>query len=100
MTATFAEAMETQEAGIIIAEIKSNPEWMKAACEQMGEKLASLYLSLADSWTKKGQPQQAIYYLEKTIQTFPGTKYAESAQVRLAQLLGPSIRAVELKNNK
>jgi len=100
MTATFAEAMETQEAGIIIAEIKSNPEWMKAACEQMGEKLASLYLSLADSWTKKGQPQQAIYYLEKTLQTFPGTKYAEAAQVRLAQLLGPSIRAVELKNNK
>jgi thioredoxin-related protein len=100
MTATFAEAMETQEAGIIIAEIKSNPEWMKAACEQMGDKLANLYLSLADSWTKKGQPQQAIYYLEKTIQTFPGTKYAESAQVRMAQLLGPSIRAVELKNNK
>jgi thioredoxin-related protein len=100
MTATFAEAMETQEAGIIISEIKSNPEWMKAACEQMGEKLANLYLSLADSWTKKGQPQQAIYYLEKTIQTFPGTKYAESAQVRLAQLLGPSIRAVELKTNK
>jgi len=100
MTATFAEAMETQEAGIIVAEIKSNPEWMKAACEQMGNKLANLYLSLADSWTKKGQPQQAIYYLEKTIQTFPGTKYSESAQVRLAQLLGPSIRAVELKNNK
>lgn len=100
MTATFAEAMETQEAGIIIAEIKSNPEWMKTACEQMSDKLANLYLSLADSWTKKGQPQQAIYYLEKTIQTFPGTKYAESAQIRLAQLLGPSIRAVELKNNK
>ena len=100
MTATFTEAMETQEAGIIIAEIKSNPEWMKTACEQMGDKLANLYLSLADSWTKKGQPQQAIYYLEKTLQTFPGTKYAESAQVRLAQLLGPSIRAVELKNNK
>ena len=100
MTATFAEAMETQEAGIIIAEIKSNPEWMKTACEQMGDKLANLYLSLADSWTKKGQPQQAIYYLEKTLQTFPGTKYAEAAQVRLAQLLGPSIRAVELKNNK
>ena len=100
MTATFTEAMETQEAGIIIAEIKSNPEWMKTACEQMGDKLANLYLSLADSWTKKGQPQQAIYYLEKTLQTFPGTKYAESAQVRLAQLMGPSIRAVELKNNK
>jgi outer membrane protein assembly factor BamD (BamD/ComL family) len=100
MTATFTEAMETQEAGIIIAEIKSNPEWMKTACEQMGDKLANLYLSLADSWTKKGQPQQAIYYLEKTLQTFPGTKYAEAAQVRLAQLLGPSIRAVELKNNK
>jgi tetratricopeptide (TPR) repeat protein len=100
MTATFTEAMETQEAGIIIAEIKSNPEWMKTACEQMGDKLANLYLSLADSWTKKGQPQQAIYYLEKTLQTFPGTKYAESAQVRLAQLLGPPIRAVELKNNK
>lgn len=100
MTATFADAMETQEAGIIISEIKENPEWMKIACEQMSERLATLYLSLADSWTKKGQPQQAIYYLEKTIQTFPTTKYAESAQVRLAHLLGPSIKSVELKNNR
>ncbi len=97
LASTFPESMETQEAANLIAEIKSNPEWMKSVCDQMSDRLANLYISLADSWAKKGHPQQAIYYLERTIQTFPGTKYSEAAQIRLAQLRGPSIRAVDLK---
>ena len=47
-----------------------------------------LYLSLADSWLKKGQPQQAIFYLERVIKMFPGSRQAEAAQVRLTRLRG------------
>jgi TolA-binding protein len=66
------------------------------ACEQMGERLTTLYLSLAETWLKKGQPQQAIIYLERVIQTFPNTRNADIAQVRLAQIQGPN-RAPEPK---
>ena len=37
---------------------------------------------------KKGQPQQAIFYLDRVIKTFPGTRHADLAQVRLSRLRG------------
>ena len=40
-------------------EIKYNPEWMRQACDTLSERLGVLYLSLAETWLKKGQPQQA-----------------------------------------
>ncbi len=51
-----------------------------------------LYLALADAWLKRGQPQQAVYYLERVVQTLPGTRHAETAQTRLAQLQGQPAR--------
>ena len=84
--ANFAELPEATEAGQLLADVKSNPEWMKTACEQAGERLSGLYLGLAESYLKKGQPQQAVYYLERIVQVFPNTKYAETAQAKLAVL--------------
>jgi thioredoxin-like negative regulator of GroEL len=82
----FGDLPEATEAGQLLADVKSNPEWMKAACDQAGERLGGLYLGLADSYLKKGQPQQAVYYLERIVQMFPGSKYAETAQAKLAVL--------------
>jgi len=89
LIANYSDLNESAEASKLAAEIKSNPEYTKQACEQMGERLTTLYLSLAETWLKKGQPQQAIFYLERIIQTFPNTRNADIAQVRLAQIQGP-----------
>src|SRR5579875_1351293 len=89
LIANYSDLNEGVEASKLAAEIKSNPEYTKQACEQMGERLTTLYLSLAETWLKKGQPQQAIFYLERIIQTFPNTRNADIAQVRLAQIQGP-----------
>jgi thioredoxin-like negative regulator of GroEL len=90
LIANFAEQGESLEASKLAADIKANPEWTKQACEQMSERLGSMYLTLAETWLKKGQPQQAIFYLERVVKTFPNTRNADLAQVRLAQIQGPS----------
>ncbi len=92
----YADLPEGTEASKLAAEIKDNPEWTKQVCDQMGERLSLLYLTLAETWLKKGQPQQAVFYLERVVQTFPNTRNADIAQVRLAQIQGPS-RMPELK---
>jgi thioredoxin-like negative regulator of GroEL len=88
LTASFADLPEGAEASQLLAEIQGNPEWLKQATEQLGDRMATLYLALADAWLKRGQPQQAVYYLERVIQAFPNTRHADSAQARLAQLHG------------
>lgn len=90
LIANYADLNESEQASKLAAEIKANPEYVKQACEQMGERLTTLYLSLAETWLKKGQPKQAVFYLERIIQTFPNTRNADIAQVRLAMIQGPS----------
>jgi uncharacterized protein YyaL (SSP411 family) len=84
----YPDLPEGAEAAELVREIKENPEWTRKACEQMSERLCLLYLSLAETWLRKGQPQQAVFYLERVIQAFPGSKQAESARVQLARLKG------------
>jgi thioredoxin-like negative regulator of GroEL len=90
LIANYADQSESAEASKLAAEIKANPEWTKQACEQMTDRLGSLYLTLAESWLKKGQPQQAVFYLERVVKLFPNTRNADLAHVRLAQIQGPS----------
>jgi tetratricopeptide (TPR) repeat protein len=94
---TYADLPEGAQGAELAAEIKANPEWAKKACDLLGERLCNLYLALADTWLKKGQPQQAIFYLERIIQTFPNTRHAESASARLSQLRGSPAPKAALK---
>jgi uncharacterized protein YyaL (SSP411 family) len=96
LTANYSDLSEGAEASKLAAEIKANPDWTKQACDQMGERLSTLYLTLAETWLKKGQPQQAVFYLERIVQSFPNTRNADIAQVRLAQIQGPT-RMPELR---
>jgi thioredoxin-like negative regulator of GroEL len=90
----YGDLPEGAEANQLADEIKSNPEWMQRACDNLNDRLSGLYLSLAETWIRKGQPQQAQVCLERVIQTFPGSRQAEAAQVRLTQLQGqPTQRA-------
>ncbi len=84
----YPDLPEAKEANKLSEQIKDNPEWIRRACDQLGERLAVLYLALADSWLRKGQPQQGVFYLQRVVKLFPGTRHAEMAQVRLAQLRG------------
>ncbi len=97
LVASYTDLPEATEAGQLLVDLKSNPDLMKAACEQLGDRLGSLYLSLAESFLKKGQPQQATYYLDRIAQMFPNTKYAESAEAKLSVLRGIPTRSENKK---
>jgi thioredoxin-like negative regulator of GroEL len=98
LAGSFPDLPEGVEAQQLAAEIKNNPEWMRQACDSLSDQLGMLYLSLAETWLKKGQPHEAIICLERVIQTMPGTRQAEAAQVRLAQIQGqPPTRTVDFK---
>jgi thioredoxin-like negative regulator of GroEL len=88
LAANYAELPEGEQARLIISELKNNPSWMQTACENETDRLGTLYLSLAEIWLKKGQSQQATQCLERVVKTFPGSRHAELARLRLAQIQG------------
>ena len=92
------ELARVADAAQLAADIKGNAEWARSACDQLSDRLGVLYLALADTCLKKGQPQQAVFYLEHVVQSFPNSRHAEAAQVRLSQIQGmPSVRAEDFK---
>ena len=98
LESAYKDLPEGTEGAKLAGEIRGNPERMAQACEQMNERLAGMYMALADSWMEKGQPQQAAPYLEKVAKLCPGSPQAEAAQVRLTQLQGkPPTQTVEFK---
>ncbi len=97
LVSRFTNTPEAEEAAALLNDIKSNPEFLKAACNQLGDRLAIMTLGLAESLLKKGQPQEAVFYFEKVIQNYPDTRHAETAQARLAQVRGLPARATDFK---
>jgi thioredoxin-like negative regulator of GroEL len=97
LAANYADLPEGSEAVQLATEIKNNPEWMKAACDSLTDRLGLLYLAMAETWLKKGQPQQAATYLERVIQSCPGTRQAEAAQIRLSYLKGQTTWQTDFK---
>lgn len=97
LAASYADLPEGAEAIQLVAEIKNNPEWLRQACDNLSDRLGLLYLCLADTWLKKGQPQQAMVYLERVIQAFPGSHQADVAQVRLSQIQGQPTKQADFK---
>jgi thioredoxin-like negative regulator of GroEL len=93
----FGDLAEGQEGALLAGEIKNNPEWLQNAADTMGERLGGVYLALADSLLKRGQPDRATFYLNRVITAFPGSRLAESAHIRLEQLSGAAgIRATSV----
>jgi thioredoxin-related protein len=97
LAANYADLPEANEAMQLSSEIKNNPEWMKSAAESLSDRLGLLYLALADTWIRKGQPQEAATCLERVIQACPGTRQAEAAQLRLSYLKGQTTWQTEFK---
>lgn len=98
LATSFADLPEGGEAMELSLKIKKNPEWMMRAAEVLSERLGMLYLSLAETWLERGQPQQAVLCLERIVQSFPGTRQAEDAQIRLSRIQSQPTRPVGFKN--
>jgi thioredoxin-like negative regulator of GroEL len=88
LTGGYSDLPESAEAQQLANEIKENPPLLARACDSLNQRMGAMYLSLAESWLKKGQPLQAQLCLEKVLQAAPGTRHAEQAQVQLARLHG------------
>jgi len=97
LVSRFTNTPEAEEAAALLNDIKSNPEFLKTACNQLGDRLAIMTLALAESLLKKGQPQEAVFYFEKVIQNYPDTRHSETAQARLAQVRGLPTKATDFK---
>jgi thioredoxin-like negative regulator of GroEL len=95
LASNYADLPEGAEAVQLTAAIKGNPDCLKQTCDRLGEQLGALYLELAEAWLKRGQPQQAAPYLERVVQLLPGSRQAETAQARLAQI---SVRPTQANN--
>lgn len=86
LTLAYADRPESKEATKLVADIKGNPDRLAAACEQMNDRTAAMYLALADSWSKKGQDKEAAACLEKVVKLVPDSKHADKARTQLAKI--------------
>ena len=86
LAAAYRDFPEGKEGEQLAAEIKAKPERMAKVCESMNDRLATMYLALADSWMKKGNNEQAAVCLEKVLKLNPTSATAALAQSRLSQI--------------
>jgi tetratricopeptide (TPR) repeat protein len=84
----YGDLPEGLQAHALAKQIRSNPQWMQNASDALGEQLCGIWLAIADNHLKQGELQRAEYWLRKVMNSFPGTRLAESAQIRLNQLQG------------
>lgn len=84
----YGDLPEGTQAHSLAAEIKNNPDWLQNAADVMTDRLGDLWLAIADSHLKRGEVRLAQTYLQRVVTAFPGSRMAESAQIRLNQLQG------------
>lgn len=90
----YPELPEAKHADALLTDIKSNPERLAKACEQMNDRTAAMYMALADSWSKKGQSAEAAACLKKVMALCPNSRHADLAQAELVKLQGRTTPAV------
>ncbi len=86
LAAAYRDLPEGKEGEKLAAEIKGNPVRMARVCESMNDRLATMYMTLADSWMKKGETAKAAVCLEKVLKINPTGTAAAMAQARLTQI--------------
>lgn len=94
LVAQYGDLQEGKDAYALATEIKKNPEWMQKACNHLIDRLAAMYLALGEEMLARQQPQLAIQYFEKVVQSFPESRRAENARVRLDQIQGQPTKTV------
>lgn len=89
----FAELPEGKDAVTLASQIKGDPERLTAAVDQLNERTATLYLTLADTWIKKDRPEEARTVLEKVMKLAPKGRLLEAAKEKLAGLRRGGVEA-------
>ena len=84
--ANYGDLQEGQEAYILNRQLNNNPEWLQSAAAVMADRLGEIWLAQADMSLKRGEMRQAQVHLQNVVRAFPGSRLAESAQIRLNQL--------------
>ena len=97
LTSGYADLAEGAEAKQLAAEIKDNPELLTRACDSLNHRVGALYLTLAETWMKKGRPQEAQRCLERVVQSASGTVAAQLAELKLSQLRGETTYQTDYK---
>lgn len=87
---TYYDLDEGTQGTKLAAEIRSDPEKLALACEQLNDRLASMYATAGDNWLKKGDKDQAAACFEKAVRTAPASAVAREAQAKLAKLVSKS----------
>lgn len=95
LAAFYPDLSEGKDSVSLGMQIKTDPERMAAACDQLNDRTASMYLALADTWTRKGQSKEAASCLEKVVKLCPNTRHAEVAQANLTKLQKGTTPAVQ-----
>jgi cytochrome c-type biogenesis protein CcmH/NrfG len=80
---TYRQSPEPPEAFRLPAD---DPERLQQACAALEHTLAERYMELAESWTRRGQSQQAAAAYRKVVQLCPDRPEARAAQDRLQQI--------------
>jgi hypothetical protein len=86
LTVSYPDLPEAKEAAAMAADIRGNPERLALVCDQMNQRTATMYMTLAESWIKKGQGAEAIACFEKVAKLCPNTKQAEIAVAQINHL--------------
>jgi len=86
LAAAYRDLPQGKDGAQLAADIKSNPERMARVCDAMNDRLAKMYMDLAESWLKKGDRDQAVACWDKVTKVHPASQAAMNAQARLAQV--------------
>lgn len=93
LAAAYRDLPQGKDGAQLAADIKANPERMARVCDAMNDRLAKMYMDLAESWMKKGDRDQAVACWDKVTKVHPASQAAMNAQARLAQVnkLAPGV---------
>ena len=86
LAAAYPDLSEAKEAAALAADIRGNPERLALVCDQMNQRTAAMYMTLAESWVKKGQGAEAVACYEKVAKLCPNTRQAEIATAQINHL--------------
>ncbi len=88
LASAYADLPEGKEGKALGDDIRGNPERLSIACEQMNERTAALYVTLAEAWARKGQATEAIASYEKAVRLSPNSRVSDIATAEIVKLRG------------
>jgi tetratricopeptide (TPR) repeat protein len=83
---TYKDLPDGKQGVALATEIRSSPDKLAKACDNLNERLASMYATLGETLLKKGERELAAANFEKAVRAAPASVIARDAQAKLASL--------------